>query len=81
MLMPLVFNDPAYWLERAITALQVADKMTDVDGQARMIALAARCQLLAKQAMIPKAEAPRERPAIAADLVLKRAISPRIAPE
>jgi hypothetical protein len=24
--MPLVFNDPAYWLERAITALQVADK-------------------------------------------------------
>jgi hypothetical protein len=50
--MPLVFNDPQHWLDRAAEAQALADKMTDQNGQARMLAIAEQYFLLAQRAMI-----------------------------
>ena len=38
--MPLVYNDPQHWLDRASWARALADKMTDREGQSRMMAIA-----------------------------------------
>jgi hypothetical protein len=48
--MPLVFNDPLHWVKRAEEALALADKMTDSEGRAKMLAIVEQYQLLAERA-------------------------------
>ena len=49
--MPLVFNDPMHWTKRADEARALADKMTDADGRARMLAIAEQYDFLAARAV------------------------------
>jgi hypothetical protein len=38
--MPLIFYDPQHWRDRANETRSIADKMTHIDGQAHMLAVA-----------------------------------------
>lgn len=49
--MPLVFNDPQHWHERARDARAVAERMSDIEGRARMLAIADQYEKLAERAV------------------------------
>jgi len=49
--MPLVFNDPQYWHERAKNARAVAERMSDIEGWGRMMAIADQYDMLAERAV------------------------------
>ena len=49
--MPLVYNDPQHWLERAREARQHAKEMRDIRGRASMLAIADEYVKIAERAM------------------------------
>jgi 23S rRNA G2069 N7-methylase RlmK/C1962 C5-methylase RlmI len=49
--MPLVYNDPQHWLERAREARQLAEEMRDIRGRASMLAIADEYEKIAERAM------------------------------
>jgi hypothetical protein len=48
--MPLIFNDSQHWRDRANEARSLADKMTHIDGQAHMLAVAEEYERIAARA-------------------------------
>jgi hypothetical protein len=48
--MPLLFNDPAHWRQRAAEARTIADQMTDPEGKRRMLEVAENYNRIADRA-------------------------------
>jgi len=48
---PLLYNDPAHWWERAVEARALADKMTDPEGKRAMLDIAEKYDRLAARAV------------------------------
>jgi hypothetical protein len=48
--MPFVFNDPQYWLNRAIEAREIAAKMTDLGARGDMLIVAEEYEKIAQRA-------------------------------
>jgi hypothetical protein len=49
--MPLVFNNPGHWNQRAVEARQMADRMIGPCARERMLAVAAQYDLVAERAV------------------------------
>jgi hypothetical protein len=48
---PLLYNDPEHWRERAAEARALAEKMTDTVGKRAMIEIAEKYERLAERAV------------------------------
>ncbi len=49
--MPLLFNDPSHWRERAAEARKLAAGMTDPEGRGQMLDIAKSYDKLAERAL------------------------------
>jgi hypothetical protein len=49
--LPLVFNDPKHWHQRAIEARQIVDRMTDPFARKRMLGVAEQYEKIAQRAV------------------------------
>ena len=49
--MPLLYNDPEHWRQRAEEAREIARKMADLKGREAMLAIADKYDQLAKRAV------------------------------
>jgi len=50
--MPLAYNDPQHWLDRASGARELADETTNREGQSRMMAIAEQYEQVAQRALV-----------------------------
>jgi hypothetical protein len=48
--MAAIYNDPQHWRDRANEARSLADKMTEIDSQARMVGVAEEYERIAARA-------------------------------
>ena len=51
MLMPLIYNDPEHWPQRAVEARALAAKMIDPQGKASMLEIAGGYDRVARRAV------------------------------
>jgi hypothetical protein len=51
MAVPLLYNDPEHWRERAVEARALAEKMTDAVGKNAMMEIAVKYERLAARAL------------------------------
>jgi hypothetical protein len=56
--LPLLYNDPEHWRDRAAEARALAEKMTDVVGKQAMIEIAEKYERLAARAVERLAKRP-----------------------
>jgi hypothetical protein len=58
---PLLYNDPEHWRERAMEARALAEKMTDVLGKNAMMEIAEKYERLAARAFERLAQRPESK--------------------